>query len=172
MDEGLQGVGGGSRRFTSAEGGGVIRMFRERQGLKRAVLAADANVSEKTIERAEAGEGISEVSCRRIARALGMKENAFTDALYIPTLEEVERIQKQNEEKIRQTHLRVPVAPIEGARDILRFFECCALFADDRNIAEQHLHDFASLKQTLVDYTDIASELSAPQQLESAQEIL
>src|SRR5258705_173960 len=101
----LQGIRGEFRRFTSAEVGGVIRMFRQLQGLKRAVLAADANVSEKTIERAEAGEGISEVSCRRIARALGMKENAFTDALYIPTLEEVERIQKQNEEKIRQTHL-------------------------------------------------------------------
>jgi len=38
----------------------MIRMFREGHGIKRAVLAADAHISDKTLERAEAGHAISE----------------------------------------------------------------------------------------------------------------
>ena len=37
------------RRLTSAEVGGMIRAFREARGIKRTVLAADANISEKTL---------------------------------------------------------------------------------------------------------------------------
>jgi len=55
----------------------MIRSFRQEQGIKRAALAADANMSEKTLERAEGGQGISEDSCRRIARALGLQEDVF-----------------------------------------------------------------------------------------------
>jgi transcriptional regulator with XRE-family HTH domain len=68
----VDGIRGEYRRLTSTEVGVMIRAFREGQGIKRAVLAADANMSEKTLERAEGGQGISEDSCRRIARALGL----------------------------------------------------------------------------------------------------
>lgn len=51
---------GEHRRLTSTEVGLVIRMFREGHGIKRAVLAADAHISDKTLERAEAGHAISE----------------------------------------------------------------------------------------------------------------
>jgi transcriptional regulator with XRE-family HTH domain len=172
MGEGVNGIHGEYRRFTATEVGGVIRMFRQLQGLKRVVLAAEANVSEKTIERAEAGEGISEDSCRRIARALGMKENAFTDELYIPTPEEAERLQKQKDEELRRTHRAVPVASIESPRDILPLFDCYGLFGDDQHVADVHLRDFAELKQMLVDYGDISADLTATQRLEGAEEVL
>ena len=117
LNDNIESLRGEYRRFTSAEVGGVIRMFRESQGIKRAVLATEANVSEKTIERAEGGEGISEDSCRRIARALGMKENAFTDELYIPSPEEAVRIQKQSAEDFQRTHRAVSGTPINAPRD-------------------------------------------------------
>jgi transcriptional regulator with XRE-family HTH domain len=172
MGEGVNGIHGEFRRFTAMEVGGVIRMFRQLKSLKRAVLAAEANVSEKTIERAESGEGISEDSCRRIARALGMNENAFTDELYIPTPEEAERLQKQKDEELRRTHRAVPVAPIESPRDILPLFDCYGLFGDDQNVADEYLREFAELKQMLVDYGDISSDMTAPQRLEGAEEVL
>jgi transcriptional regulator with XRE-family HTH domain len=79
MTENIEGLHGDYRRFTSAEVGLTIRLLRRMRGLKRTVLAAEAHVSEKTLERAEAGEGISEDSSRRIARALGTKETAFIE---------------------------------------------------------------------------------------------
>lgn len=172
MGEGIDGINGAYRRFTAMEVGSVIRMFRQLKSLKRAVLAAEANVSEKTIERAEAGEGIGEESCRRIARALGMKETAFTDELYIPTPEEAERLQKQKDEELRQTHRSVPIASIESPRDILSLFDCYGLFGDDQNVADEDLREFAELKQMLVDYRDISSDMTAPQRLEGAEEVL
>ena len=58
----VDGIRGEYRRLTSAEVGVMIRAFREGQGIKRAVLAADANMSEKTLERAEGGQCVSEDS--------------------------------------------------------------------------------------------------------------
>jgi len=172
VNDNIESLRGEYRRFTSAEVGGVIRMFRESQGIKRAVLATEANVSEKTIERAEGGEGISEDSCRRIARALGMKENAFTDELYIPSPEEAVRIQKQSAEDFQRTHRAVSVAPLNAPRDILPLFRCYALIPDEQCVADEHLHDFATLKQALVDYGDISGDLSATEQLEAAEEFV
>lgn len=117
-------------RFTSLEIGNVIQMLRELQRIKQAVLAADANVSEKIIERAEGGEEISEDSCRRIVRALGVKENALTDELYIPSPGEAARIQKHNADDFQRTHRLVSVTPINGSRDILPLFRCYALIPD------------------------------------------
>jgi hypothetical protein len=43
----VDGIRGEYRRLTSAEVGVMIRAFREGQGIKRAVLAADANMSHR-----------------------------------------------------------------------------------------------------------------------------
>jgi hypothetical protein len=103
-------------------------------------------------ERAEAGEGVSEDSSRRIARALGMKETAFIEEHFIPTLEEAARLQQKKDEEVRKTHRPVAVALVAGPRDILPLFENYGLFADDMNVADEHLKDFADLKQSVVDY--------------------
>ena len=172
MTESIEGLHGSYRRFTSAEVGLTIRLLRRMRGLKRTVLAAEAHVSEKTLERAEAGEGISEDSSRRIARALGMKETAFTEELFIPTLEEAARIQQKKDEDLRKTHRSVPVEPVRGPRDVLPLFENYGLFADDMNVADGHLKDFADLKQSLVDYGDISGDLTAPQRVEAAEDVV
>ena len=155
MPESVNGIRGEYRRFTSVEIGGVIRYLRESQGVKRAALAAEANVSEKTVERAEAGEGVSEESCRRIARALGLKDDAFIRELYIPTPEEAEHIQRQALEERQRTHCVVPVRELHSVRDVLPLFDGYALVGDDQCVLEAHLQRFAELKQTLLDWADI-----------------
>jgi transcriptional regulator with XRE-family HTH domain len=55
----------------------MILALMEGQGIKRAALAADANMSEKRLERAERGQGISDDSCRRIAPALRLRQDLF-----------------------------------------------------------------------------------------------
>ena len=172
MSEGVDAIRGEFRRLTSAEIGLMIRMSREFRGIKRAVLAAEAHVSEKTLERAESGDGISAESASRIARALGMQENVFLDKLYIPTLEEAARTQFQKEESMRRTHLPVKVAAVEGVKGILSLFGCYAHFGDDQNVDETHLHDFAILKQMVIDYVDISQALDAPQRVEGAADIV
>jgi transcriptional regulator with XRE-family HTH domain len=172
MAEGVEGIRGEYRRLTSAEVGLVIKACRELQGIKRAALAADANVSEKTIERAEAGEGVSEESARRIARALGMQERAFVDEIYVPTLEEIARAKEQQEETLRRTHRPVPVAPVRGLRDILSLRGSCAHFDETQHVSEEHLHAYADLKQNLVDFVDIADDLTEPDRVRTAAEIL
>jgi transcriptional regulator with XRE-family HTH domain len=142
------------------------------RGLKRTVLAAEAHVSEKTLERAEAGKGISEDSSRRIARALGMKETAFIEELSIPTLEEAARLQQKKDENLRKTHRPVAIAPVGGPRDVLPLFENYGLFADDMNVGIEHLKDFADLKQSLVDYGDISGGLTASQRVEAAEGVV
>jgi transcriptional regulator with XRE-family HTH domain len=172
MTENIEGLHGNYRRFTSAEVGLTIRLLRRMRGLKRTVLAAEAHVSEKTLERAEAGEGISEDSSRRIARALGMKETAFTEERFIPTLEEAVRLQETKDQELRKTHRSVAVARVGGPRDVLPLFENYGLFADDMNVADGHLKDFANLKQALVDYGDISGDLTAAQRVEAAEGIV
>ncbi len=102
--------------------GVMIRAFREGQGVKRAVLAAEANMSEKTLERAEGGQGISEDSCRRIARALGLQEDVFVGERYIPAPEEAMRMLEQKDKERRATHSPSAVAELTGVRDVLPLF--------------------------------------------------
>jgi hypothetical protein len=57
MTENIDSLNGEYRRFTSAEVGTTIRLLRRIRGLKRAVLAAEAHVSEKTLGARRGGRG-------------------------------------------------------------------------------------------------------------------
>jgi transcriptional regulator with XRE-family HTH domain len=167
----VEGVQGEFRRFTSAEVGMLIRYYRDLRGIKRAALAADANVSEKTIERAEAGEGISEDSCRRIARTLEMKDSLFTDEHYIPTPEEATIFANKEEDERRRTHFEIAVNTINGPRDILPLFRCMALLPDERCVADEHLKDFACIKQDMMGCIDLASDVEETNRVEWASNL-
>jgi transcriptional regulator with XRE-family HTH domain len=171
-DGNVNGIRGEYRRLTAAEVGLMIRMFREGHGIKRAVLAADANVSEKTLERAEAGQGISEESCRRIARALGLGEEVFVGALYVPSPDEADRLLKQRDEELRATHSPIAVSELKNIRDVLPLFRSHFFFADDQNVAEEHMTAFADLKQSLWEWNAIVSDITEPERVKSAENFL
>jgi transcriptional regulator with XRE-family HTH domain len=168
----VDGIRGEYRRLTSAEVGVMIRAFREGQGIKRAVLAADANMSEKTLERAEGGQGISEDSCRRIARALGLREDVFVGEQYIPAPDEAMRMLEQKDEERRATYSPAAVAELEGVRDVLPLFRALGLLADDQNVADQDLEAFADLKQSWWEWNSIASDLAQPELVKGAQSFM
>lgn len=168
----VQGIKGDFRRLTSAEVGLMIRMLREGQGIKRAVLAVDAKMSEKTLERAESGQGISEEYSRRIARALGLREDAFVAELYVPAPGEAEQMFKRQEEELRATHRPQAVAELNGIRDVLSLIRSHLLFADNQQVAESDLEDFASLKQSWWDWNAVSGDIPEPELIRGAQSFL
>jgi transcriptional regulator with XRE-family HTH domain len=168
----VNGVRGEHRRLTSAEVGVMIRMFRGGHGIKRVVLAADAHMSEKTLERAEAGHAISEESYRRIARVLGLRDDVFVSELYIPTPEEAERMLKRRDEELRATHRAHAVAELKGVRDVLPLFRSHFFFADDLNVAEEHMEAFADLKQSWWEWNAISSDIPELDLVKGAQSFL
>ena len=172
METTVDGLRGEYRRLTSMEIGVMIRAFREGQSIKRAVLAAEANMSEKTLERAEGGQGISEDSCRRIARALGLQEDVFVGERYIPAPEEAMRMLEQKDKERRATHSPSAVAELKGVRDVLPLFRACGFVADDQNVGDQDMEAFAGLKESWWEWNAIASDIGQPELVRGAQSFL
>lgn len=172
VESNVQGIRGEYRRLNATEVGFLISLTRKQQGIKRAALAADAHMSEKTLERAESGLGISEDSSRRIARALGFQEDAFVSVRYIPAQGELERMLKRQEEELRATHQLQPVAEIKGVRDVRSLFQCELFFADDQYVAEEDLEAFADLQESLWEGNAVWEDISSPERVKVAQNFL
>src|ERR1700733_4944792 len=172
MIDNVAGIRGEYRRLSPAEIGLMIRLFRGGRGIKRGALSADAHVSEKTNERAEHGESIAEESRKRIAKALSIDEEALIRELYVPTTEEAEQLVKQQTEERERTHSAVAIRELRAVRDVLPLFESAALFGDSQYVQESHLRAFAELKQSLVDWSDIAGDISEPQRIDAAESLL
>ncbi|MFZ1907323.1 MAG: helix-turn-helix transcriptional regulator [Steroidobacteraceae bacterium] len=168
----VNGIRSEYRRLTSAETGVIIRMLREGHRIKRAALAADANISEKTLERAEAGQAIGEESCRRIARVLGLREDLFVIKQYIRAPEEAEQMLKQRCEELRSTHRPHSVSELKCIRDVLPLLRAHAFLADDQNVGEEHMAAFAELKQSWWDWNAISSDITEPELVNAAQSLL
>jgi transcriptional regulator with XRE-family HTH domain len=175
MSDHIYGINGEFRRFTPQEIGLFIRDCRERMGLKRLALAAEVGVSEKTLERAESGEGVSEDTCRRIAVALGLKPESFTGEMFIPSATTAEEI-RQNELRLLQerqrTHFAVSIHELRSARNVLALFGTQAFLGDGSNVADEHLQQFTALKVSLAEWNDLALDIPESESLAAAEAIL
>jgi transcriptional regulator with XRE-family HTH domain len=58
---------------------GHLREIREREGISRAALARATGLSEKTLQRAEAGELVSSVTQHRILNAFNKNSDRLRD---------------------------------------------------------------------------------------------
>lgn len=172
MSDDVEGIRGEYRKPTPAEIGLMVRLFRERLGLKRASLAIDANVSEKTLERVESGTAVRDNTYKRIAEALGLNSAAFTTDAYIPTIEELAETAKREQDELRKTHNSVPVVRLTDPRQLLRLFQTHCVIADDHKVDAKDLDAIAALKENLRDWSDIASEIPETQRLEAARQLL
>jgi transcriptional regulator with XRE-family HTH domain len=172
VNSNVDGIRGEYRRLSATEIGIAIRLFRQQHGLKRAALAADANMSEKTLERAEAGQGISEESCRRIASALGIEADAFTREMYVPTGEEAERRVKQDLEERHANYAPMPVSELKGVRDVLPAFRADGFLGDDSHVAEEHMAKFAELKQSIWEWNAVASDINEPELIDGCKSFM
>jgi transcriptional regulator with XRE-family HTH domain len=172
MTNEISGIKGEYRRPNSGEIAMLVRMFRQARGIKQAALAAAADVAERTLERLEAGKSVSSETYRRVAIELGLDAGAFIDERYIATPHEAfERVERRLDE-LEKTHVRVPVAHATDLRQILRLLDPAALIFDDSQIKVEHLETSAELKQLLLDWRDIASDLDEPGKLKAARGVL
>jgi transcriptional regulator with XRE-family HTH domain len=175
MSDKVYGINGEFRRLTPREVGLFIKDCRERMGLKRLALAAEAGVSDKTLERAESGEGVNEESCRRIAVALGLKPESFTEPMFIPSATTPAEF-KQNELRLRQeqerTHFAVSVQVFRSARDVLALFGTQAFLGDGSNVSDEHLKQFTELKVSMSAWNDIALDIPESESLAAAEVVL
>lgn len=93
----------------------TLRLLRKTFGLTQENLAEAANLSTRTIEKAESGRHRpDEQTLRSIARALGFDVRVFNK----PTLEQEDRQRAEMERAIRKTVL-VATGPVRSAKDFL-----------------------------------------------------
>jgi transcriptional regulator with XRE-family HTH domain len=140
----------------------MIRLFREGQGIKRAALAADANISEKALERAEGGQRISEDSCHRIARALGL-QGCLRRREVCPGSRRSHADAPAKGQGTSATQSPSAVAEFEGLRDVLPLFRAYGLLADDQSVADQDMEAFANLKESWWEWNAIAPDIGQPE---------
>jgi transcriptional regulator with XRE-family HTH domain len=172
MDDNIEGIRGEYRKPTPVEIGILVRALRDQRGIKRAALAADAHISEKSLERIEGGVGVRDETYRRIARALGFNGKAFITAAYIPTIEELAEQFRREQEEIRQTHNSVAVEALSDPRQLLHLFQSEAMIVDDHHVASKDLDAVAAFKDNLRDWSDIAADIPETARLDAARQLL
>jgi transcriptional regulator with XRE-family HTH domain len=78
----------------------MVKELRGYFGWKQLALADEAGVTERTIERIEAGTPVSDDTLRKVAKALKLRDGAFTEAGYCPSeaelIAEVKKIRDQH----------------------------------------------------------------------------
>ena len=171
-DNNVNGIRGEFRHLTAVEMGAMIRMLRKSRRIKRVALAAEANMSEKTLERAEAGEGISEESARRIARALDLQEDVFVAKVYFPTADEAERLFEKCQEERTANYLPLAVRELRGTRDVLLLFRAHAMLGDDHHVSDNHLREFAELKESWWEWNAVSEDIGETALVDGARSFL
>jgi transcriptional regulator with XRE-family HTH domain len=171
MKNNVHGIKGEYRELTPKEIGDFVRRYRTLYGTKRLSLADQAGVSEKSLERLESSNKVSEEVYRKVAVAIGQPAEAFLGPRYIPTrAEAVEKailsFQKWNEE-----YLTTEMRPFSDERDMRRVLETEALIFDDGPLKTDALDAAAHFKQNLSDWKDIFSGVDEPDKLQAARSL-
>ncbi len=156
------------RCLTPEEIGDAVVRFRKARGMKQITLAYEAGrIQERTIQRLERGELVSEDTLRKVAKALRLDENAFVGPRYVPTQEEV----LQNAERF------LAEVQVIDAKELTAVHDCAALFTahtylvDDTN-APTHAAEIAAFKDQLQDWGDIYSSISHTERLSACESVL
>jgi transcriptional regulator with XRE-family HTH domain len=128
MRENVTGIRGEFRELTPKEIGDFVWSMRKLRETKRLVLAQEAGISEKSLERLESGVRVSDEVYRKVALAVGQKEDAFLGPRYISTQEETIKKAIENLEKLESDHkkweaenLLIDANPFNNEHDMRRF---------------------------------------------------
>ena len=161
MSANVRGIEGEMRQFTPIEVGLVIKVCRKSMGLKREALALSARVTDKTIQRAEAGERVREKSSRLIARALGLPPDTFTKQRFMPHLlspGDVERREHVLIEAWAESHLPIMVQELRDVREVIPMFNTGCIWVDDQNVSEEHRQKVSALETAISEVNGQAAE--------------
>lgn len=180
MGENVTGIRGEFRELTPKEIGDFVRSMRELRETKRLVLAHEAGISEKSLERLESGVRVSDEVYRKVAVAIGQKEDAFLGLRYIPTEEEAAKKAIENLEKLErdrkkwdEENLLIDANAFTDARDMRQILDCWeAMMVNYSEIEGEAVDLAAALKQNLTDWCDIASQIGETGKLEACRSLL
>lgn len=154
-------------RLTPRDIGEGVVFFRKRAEWKQIVLAAEAGVDERTVQRIERGQKVSDESLRKVARAFHLPDDLFLEPIPLPTIEEWENAKRQSSE-----------LTIIEARSLTTLSDCGAVlsagvlcFVD--HLGRESLADrLAEFKDMLTDWGDVWGDLTHVDRLEASRSIL
>lgn len=156
------------RELTQAEIGAGVANFRKQLGLKQLALASEAGVTERTIQRIEAGHKVDDDTLRRVSKALQLSENAFFGPRYIPTEEEAIKDATQ----FLEDHSLVELKPVLTSRDVVAIISCNAWWVDDSQVADELLPRTAAIKEWIEDLGNCKDDMGQVALLESSRDLL
>lgn len=180
MKENVTGIRCEFRELTPKEVGDFVRSMRKLHETKRLVLADEAGISEKSLERLESGIRVSEEVYRKVALAVGQKEDAFLGPRYIPTPEEAVKKAIENLEKLESDHkkwdaenLLIGANPFTNEHDMRQILGCWgAMLVNYSEVEGEAVDMAAAFKQNLTDWSDIASEIGETGRLDACRSLL
>jgi transcriptional regulator with XRE-family HTH domain len=159
---------GAFRCLTPKEIGDAVAGFRKANGMKQITLAYEAGrIQERTIQRLERGEQVSEDTLRKVAKALRLDEDSFIGPRYVPTQEEA----LQNAAKFLSEARVIDAKELTTAQDCGALFNAHAYLVDDTNVNSSQA-EIAAFKDQLQDWGDIYSSLSHTERLSACEAVL
>ena len=160
-------IGGEERALSPAEIARTVRGFRKRLNLKQSALAERAGVTERTIQRLERGERITDDTSKQIAKALFAEEHAFVGLCYIASQGNAFK----NALKYLADHSVSDVHRIVSLDDIKVLLDTQGWIVDGSDVTGEARELVAILQENLVGWCDSYSEMPATEQLDACDEI-
>lgn len=145
-----------------------VKELRAHLGWKQFALAHEAGVTVRTIERLEAGEHMSDETLSKVAKALKLREGAFTEASYCPSDEELAAMVRKAKEDYTHTALH----DLSGVRDLDNILTAHAYLVDGSNVDDELAEEVAAVKDYVQDAGDIHGDVPHTQQLTFSRELL
>jgi transcriptional regulator with XRE-family HTH domain len=156
------------RNLTAQEIGHAVITFRKMLGMKQLTLALDAGVDERTVQRIERGEKVNEDTLRKVAKVLGMKEDAFLGPRYVSTPEEA----AADVEKKLSEVLVIDASEFATERDCDAILAKHGYIVNDQHVGMDLAEQVAVFRDLLVDCGDCYDDLSYTERLESCRLLL
>lgn len=147
------------RRPTPEEIGRLVRAFRDALEMKQITLAHNAGISERQVQRVEAGESVADETLIRIAKAFGYENDAFTKPRDVMSDEAAAAY---------EGGLRVVDAKrLRSERDCADLFDHHGFIPDTSRVLEDGLEPVAEFLDMLTDWANIIGDLSLREQLDA-----
>jgi len=146
----------------------MVKELRAYFGWKQLALADEAGVTERTVERIEAGITVSDDTLRKVAKALKLREGAFTEPSYCPSEAEL----MAEVRKIRDQHTVTELHDLSEARDLENLMGQHAHLIDGSAVEDGLGEAVASLKDQVQDWGDIFEDIPHSEKLAAYRSLL
>src|ERR1035437_216027 len=154
------------RTLTAQEFGNLVAMFRKALHWKQINLAYEAGIDERTIQRVEAGQQVSDDTRRQIARTFKLPEDEFLKPRYVPTEEEI----RAKVSEIKDRFKVVDAQNLQSLRDIEKIMmESHGFVVDGSALPEDLAREVGVFKDSLEDWELIFRDILNGERLRSEE---